>query len=151
MKVRQEIWMGDEKYHAKLAREKRTRSLNELVNRRYATVAILALRSVEEAVDACASRKKLHFHADPKTAHAKRGKWLKKEYPELAKPFNTLRGTYEYFRSHRHLLGYERVPIFLAWWWRFPTPEYGRRAANAAEAMEKILDVLQKETGIKFK
>ena len=59
--------MGDEKYHAKLAREKRKRALNELVNRRYTTVGVLALRAVEEAVDACASRKKLHFHANPKT------------------------------------------------------------------------------------
>ena len=143
--------MGDEKYHAKLAKEKRKRALNELANRRYTTVGVLALRAVEEAVDAYASRKKLHFHANPKTAHVKRSKWLKKEFPELAKPFNTLRGTYKYFRSPRHLLGYERVPIYLAWWWRFPSPEHGRRAANAAEAMEKILDVLQKETGIGFK
>jgi len=143
--------MGDQRYHAKLAREKRKRALNELANRRYTTVGVLALRAVEEAVDACASRKKLHFHANPKTAHVKRSKWLKKEFPELAKPFNTLWSAYKYFRSPKHLLGYERAPIYLAWWWKFPILEHGRRAANAADAMEKILGVLQKKTGIKFK
>ena len=71
--------------------------------------------------------------------------------PRAGKTLQNIRGTYEYFRSPRHLLGYERAPIYLAWWWRFPSPEHGRRAANAAEAMEKILDVLQKETGIGFK
>jgi hypothetical protein len=143
--------MGDEKYHAKLAREKRERAINELDNRRHTTVGVLALRAVEEAVDACASRKKIHFHAHPKTARAKRNKWLKENFPELTKSFDTLREAYEYFRSPRHALGHERAPIYLAWWWRFPTREHSVRATKAVEAMEDILNVLQKKTGIRFK
>jgi hypothetical protein len=143
--------MGNEEYHAKLVREKRKRALNEFANRRYTTVGVLALRAVVEAVDACASRKKLHFHTRPRTAQAERSRWLKKEFPELTKPFNALQGTYKYFRSPRHSLGYMLAPIYLAWWWRFPIPEHGNRAAKAIDAMEKILDVLQKKTGIRFK
>jgi hypothetical protein len=143
--------MGDEKYHAKLAREKRKRAIDEFVNRRYTTVGVLALRAVVEAVDACASRKKLHFHDRPGTAQAERARWLKKNFPKLTRPFNTIRGTYEYFRSPRQSLGYARAPIYLAWWWRFPTPEHGDRATKAIDAMEKIFDALQKKTEIKFK
>lgn len=143
--------MGDEKYHAKLVREKRKRALDEFAKRRYTTVGVLALRAVVEAVDACVSRKKLHFHTSPRTAQVERSRWLKKEFPELTKPFNTLWSTYGYFRSSRHSLGYKRAPIYLAWWWRFPTPGYGDRAAKAIDAMENILDVLQRKTGIRFK
>jgi len=143
--------MGDEKYHAKLAREKRKRAINELDNRRYTTVGVLALRSVLEAIDACASRKKLHFHSNPKTARARRKKWLKKNFPKLTKPFDTLWEVYEYFQNHRHALGYERAPIYLAGWWRFPTREHGVRATKAVDAMENILNALQKKTGIQFK
>jgi len=143
--------MGNEEYHAKLVREKRKCALDEFANRRYTTVGVLALRAVVEAVDACASRKKLHFHTSPRTAQAERSRWLKKEFPELTKPFNTLRGTYKYFQSSRRSLGYKRAPIYLAWWWRFPTPEYSDRAATAIDAMNKILDGLQKKTGIRFK
>jgi len=143
--------MGDEKYHAKLAKEKRKLALNEFANRRYTTVGVLALRAVVEAVDACASRKKLHFHDHPGTAQAERAGWLKKNFPELTKPFKTVQGSYEYFRSPRQSLGYERAPIYLAWWWRFPIPEHGNRATKTIDAMEKILDVLQKKTGIEFR
>jgi len=143
--------MGDEKYHANLAKEKRKRALNEFASQRHTTVGVLALRAVIEAVDACASRKKLHFHAHPRTAQAKRAKWLRNNFPGLAKPFTTLLDTYEYFRSPRHSLGYARAPIYLAWWWRFPTSEHLDRASKAIDAMEEILDVLQKKTGIGFK
>lgn len=143
--------MGDEEYHAKQAKEKRERALNEFAAQRHTTVGVLALRAVIEAVDACASRKKLHFHAHPRTAQTKRTRWLRNNFPGLAKPFTTLLDTYEYFRSPGHSLGYARAPIYLAWWWRFPTPEYDDRAAKAIEAMEKILDVMQKKTGIEFK
>jgi len=143
--------MGNEEYHAKLVREKRKRALGEFANRRYTTVGVLALRAVVEAVDARASRKKLHFHTSPRTAQAERSRWLKKEFPALTKPFNTLRGTHKYFQSSRNSLGFKRAPIYLAWWWRFQTPEHGDRAAKAIDAMEKILDVLQKKTRIRFK
>lgn len=143
--------MGDEKYHAKLAREKRKRANNELNKRRYTTVGVLALRAVEEAGDACASKKELHFHTNLKTARAKRNKWLKENFPELKKSFNTLREVYEYFRSPRHAVGYGRAPIYLAWWWKFPTREHSVRARKAVEAMEDTLNALQKKTGIRFK
>jgi len=142
--------MGNEAYHAKLAREKKRLALDEFAHHRYTTVGVLALRAVVEALDACASRKKLHFHTNQRTAQAERSGWLKKEFPELTKPFNTLLSTYEYFRSPRHSLGYERASIYLAWW-RFQTPEHGDREKTTIDAMEKILDVLQKKTKIRFK
>jgi hypothetical protein len=142
--------MGDEKYHAKLAREKRKRAINELDHRRYSTVGVLALRAVEEAVDACTSRKKLHFHSNLKTARAKRKKWLKENFPKLAKPFDELWGAYEYFRNPRHAVGHGRAEIYLAWWWR-PSREHGVGATKAVEAMEDILNALQRKTGIRFK
>ncbi|KUO41298.1 MAG: hypothetical protein AVW06_01405 [Hadesarchaea archaeon DG-33-1] len=143
--------MGDEKYHAKLARERRERAINELGNRRHTTVGVLALRAVEEALDACASREKIHFHSHPKTARVKRNKWLNENFPELTKSFETLLEAYEYFRSPRHALGYERAPIYLVWWWRFPTREHSVRATKAVEAMENNLNVLQRKSGIRFK
>ena len=143
--------MGDAKYHAKLAREKRKRAINELDHRRYTTVGVLALRAVEEAVDACASKKKLHFHSNPKTARAKRKKWLRENFPKLTKPFDELLGAYKYFRSPRHAVGYGRAAIYLAGWWGFPTREHSVGATKAGEAMKNILNALQKKTGILFK
>lgn len=122
--------MGDEKHHSKLAREKRAGTIDELKKKRYTNVGDLALKAVEQAIEACASREKLHFHVHPRSAHANRGEWIKKNFPELAEPFDKLWGVYMD-------LGYDGLD--------------GERAEKATEAMERILDVLQRKTGIRFK
>lgn len=122
--------MGDEKHHSLLAKEKRAGAVHEFSGRRYTNVGDLALKAVEQAIEACASRENLHFHTQPRSAHAKRGEWLKRNFPELAKPFNTLWGLYGD-------LGYNGLN--------------GERAEKAIEEMERILDVIQGKTGIKFK
>jgi hypothetical protein len=142
--------VGDEAYHAKLAREKRNRALKEFASRRSTTVGVLALAAVSEAVEACASRENIHFDSSPMTALAKRGEWLNENFPDLAEPFRILLETYEFFKSPKHSLDFSRAPVYLTWWWRFPNPEYANRAEKAIDAMEKIFDVLHKKTGIEF-
>jgi hypothetical protein len=142
--------MGEEEHHANLAREKRNRAIKELQSRRYTTVGVLALAAVSEAVEACASREKIHFDSDPNTALAKRGEWLNKNFPELALPYKTLVETYEYFRNPKHSLDFSRVTVYLTWWFRFPKPEYANLAEKAIDAMEKIFGVLHEKTGIEF-
>jgi len=122
--------MGDEKHHSKLAREKRAGALAELSERRYTNVGDLALKAVEQGIEACASRGGLHFHTQPRSAHAERSRWLKENFPELAKAFDTLWGLYAD-------LGYDGLD--------------GERAGKAVEAMERILDVLREKTGIRLK
>ena len=122
--------MGDYKHHSRLAKEKRAGALHEFSSKRYTNVGDLALKAVEQAIEACASREDLHFHTEPRAAHAKRSEWLKEGFPELAKSFDTVWGAYG-------VLGY--------------TGLNGERAKKAVEEMERILNVLQRKTGIKFK
>ena len=122
--------MGDHAHHSSLAREKRAGAIHEFSSRRYTNVGDLALKAVEQAIEACASRENLHFHTQPRSAHAKRSEWVKKNFSKLAEPFDALWGVYMD-------LGYDGLD--------------GERARKAIEAMERILDVLQRETGIRFK
>lgn len=142
--------MGEEDYHAKLAKEKRNRALKEFASRRYTTVGVLALAAVSEALDACASRENIHFDSEPGTALAKRGEWLNKNFPDLAESFKTLLEIYEFFRNPKHSVEFSRAPVYLTWWFRFPNPEYANLAEKAVAAMEKIFDALHKKTGIEF-
>jgi hypothetical protein len=142
--------MGEEDYHANLAKEKRNRAIKEFASRRYTTVGILALAAVSEAVDACASRENIHFDAEPRTAFSKRGEWLNKNFPDLAEHLKTVADTYEFFRNPKHALEFSRAPVYLTWWFRFPNPEYAKLAEKAIDAMEKIFDALHKKTGIEF-
>lgn len=122
--------MGDENHHAKLAREKRKGAEDELIKGRHTNVGDLALKAAEQAIEACASREDIHFHIHPRSAHAERSKWLKKNFPELAKSFDELWGVYMD-------LGYDGLN--------------GERAEKAIKAMGRILNVLQGKTGIRFK
>lgn len=142
--------MGEEEYHANLAKEKRNRAIKEFASRRYTTVGVLALAAVSEAVDACASKENIHFDSDQGNILAKRGEWLKKNFPDLAESFKTLLETHEFFRSPKHSLEFSRAPVYLTWWFRFPNPEYAKLAEKAIDAMEKIFDALHKKTGIEF-
>jgi hypothetical protein len=142
--------MGEEDYHANLAKEKRNRAIKEFASRRYTTVGVLALTAVSEAVEACASRENINFGSDPKTALSKKGEWLSKNFEDLADPFKTLLETYEFFRNPKHSMEFARAPVYLTWWFRFPNPEYANLAEKAIDAMEKIFDALHKKTGIEF-
>ena len=122
--------MGDYTHHSLLAREKRAGTIHEFSSRRYTNVGDLALKAVEQAIEACASRDNLHFHTESRSAHANRSDWLKRNFPELAESLDMLWGAYMD-------LGYDGLN--------------GERAKKAVEAMERILDVLQRKTRIRFK
>lgn len=122
--------MGDEKHHSSLAKEKMVGALYEFSGNRYTNVGDLALKAIEQAIEACASREDLHFHTEPRTAHVKRREWLKRKFPELVKSFDTLWGLYAD-------LGYNGLD--------------GERAKKAIEEMERVLSVLQEKAGIRFK
>lgn len=122
--------MGDELYHARIAREKREGVLDELNKRRFTNVADLTVKAVEQAIEAAASKENLHFHKKPRSAHYERGKWFKSNFPRSASDFDLLWGVYG-------LLGYDGID--------------GERAKRAMDAMERILNEITRRTGIQFK
>lgn len=73
--------MGDLTHHSRLAKEKREAALDEFKKRRYTVVGDLTLKAVEQAIEAVASQLGMHFHLTPRTAHAERVRWAKKEFP----------------------------------------------------------------------
>jgi len=109
--------MGDSEHHKKLAIEKRLGALQEMKAGRHSNVADLALKAVEQAIEAGAARKGLHFHRRPRTAHSERRDWLRSHHRDLTVHFEALWGAYGD-------LGYDGLN--------------GRRAKEAIEAMEAI-------------
>ena len=122
--------MGDFKHHSKLAKEKREAAHDEYREGRYTVVGDLAIKAVEQAIEAIASLEGIHFHTHPRTVHARRIRWLKTKFPHLSKYIDMLWGAYG-------TLGYEGAD--------------GDRAEKALEAMEVILNELEKESGLRFK
>ncbi|MFQ5821349.1 MAG: hypothetical protein ACE5I5_15295 [Candidatus Heimdallarchaeota archaeon] len=122
--------MGDPAHHSRLAKEKREAALDEYEKSRYTAVGDLALKAVEQAIEAAASKKGIHFHLNPRTAHARRTQWAKQKFPEIAAELDITWGAYGD-------LGYDGLN--------------GNRAREAIEAMERILNELENKTGIKFK
>jgi len=122
--------MADQTHHVRLSLEKRDGARDEYQSKRYTNVGDLALKAVEQAVEAVASRDGLHFHADPRSAHFERSKWLKGNFPEIAADFDLLWSVYGD-------LGYDGLD--------------GRRAREALESMEKILNAIEAKTGIRFR
>ena len=122
--------MGDYIHHSRLAKEKRQAAHDEYMKARYTVVGDLAIKAVEQAIEAVASLEDIHFHTHPRTAHANRIKWFKKRFPHLSKYIDVLWGAYG-------MLGYEGVD--------------GERAKKVLEAMEVILNELEEKTGIRFK
>jgi hypothetical protein len=122
--------MGNLEHHCKLAKEKRIAALEEFDKRRYTVVGDLAIKAVEQAIEALASLENLHFHLRPKSAHANRILWIKKKFPNLSGYIDMLWGAYG-------ILGYEGTN--------------GERAKKALEAMEVILNEFEREAGIRFK
>lgn len=106
--------MGDASHHSRLAREKRAAALEEDRGRRYTVVGDLAIKAVEQGIEAAASREGKHFHLTPRTAHAERIRWFKERFPSASKHLDALWGAYG-------TLGYEGID--------------GERAKKALEAM----------------
>ncbi|HIE22606.1 MAG TPA: hypothetical protein EYP68_00045 [Candidatus Korarchaeota archaeon] len=122
--------MGDSAHHSSLAREKREAALDEYQKGRYTVVGDLALKAVEQAIEAAASREGLHFHLNPRTAHARRTTWAKRKFPSIAADLDLVWGAYGD-------LGYDGLN--------------GRRAYEAIQAMERIMNEIESETGIRLK
>lgn len=122
--------MGDLTHHSRLAKEKREAALDEFKKRRYTVVGDLTLKAVEQAIEAVASQLGMHFHLTPRTAHAERVRWAKKNFPEIAADLDVVWGTYGD-------LGYDGLN--------------GNRARDAVEAMERIMDGIEKRTEIRFR
>jgi len=91
----------------------------------------LALKAVEQAIEAAAAALSgKHFHSSPRIAHARRVKWVKQNFPEVSGDIDAVWGAYGD-------LGYDGLD--------------GDRARDAIDAMERILDAIEKRTGIKFR
>ncbi|MEM3594664.1 MAG: hypothetical protein QXS27_08025 [Candidatus Jordarchaeaceae archaeon] len=76
--------MGDLLHHSRLAKEKREAALEEHDRGRYKVVGDLVIKAVEQAIEAAASKEGIHFHLNPKTAHARRIRGTKQKFPEIA-------------------------------------------------------------------
>lgn len=122
--------MSDVEIHVKAAREKRLAALDEFDKKRYMVVGDLAIKTVEQAIEALAALEDKHFHSYPRSAHSGRIRWIKEKFPSLSKDVDELWGAYG-------ALGYEGID--------------GERARKAIEAMERVLNELGKRANVRFK
>ena len=122
--------LGDEAHHLRLAKERREAALDEFDKRRYTVVGDMALKTVEQAIEAVASREGKHFHVSPRMAHALRVKWAKENFPEISADLDIVWSAYGD-------LGYDGLD--------------GDRAGEAVEAMERIVDEIERRSGIRFR
>jgi hypothetical protein len=122
--------MSDIEAHTKAAREKRLAALDEYEKKRYMVVGDLAIKTVEQAIEATAASEGEHFHSLPRSAHSNRIRWIKKKLPSTSKDIDELWGAYG-------ALGYEGIN--------------GERAKRAIAAMERVLNEIERKTHIRFK
>ena len=122
--------LGDSTHHLILSKEKREAALDEFGKGRYTVVGDMVLKAVEQAIEAAASNEGKHFHANPRMAHALRVKWAKENFPEIAADLDVVWSAYGD-------LGYDGLD--------------GERAKEAVEAMERIIDAVEKRSEIRFK
>jgi len=120
--------MDDAVFHMRLAREKREGALREFSAGAYSNTADLALKAVEQAIEAVAAKEDTHFHVHPRTAHAARRDWVRENLPRA---FDHLRALWDAYGR----LGYGG--------------EDGDRAKRAVEAMEGALNAIREATGVK--
>jgi len=120
----------DSAAHAKICREKAAAARDELKKKRYSAVGDLAVKAVEQAIEAAASLEGLHFHTEPRRAHSERTKWAKQEFPGVSERLDELWGAYG-------ALGYEGVD--------------GERAKKAVEAMKKVLRAIAEKSKLDLK
>jgi hypothetical protein len=122
--------MSDAELHIRAAREKRLAALEEFDKRRYMVVGDLAIKAVEQAIEALAALEGLHFHMHPRSAHSRRLRWVKEKFPSLSKDIDELWGAYG-------ALGYEGID--------------GERAKIVVECMERVLGEFEDKAHIRFK
>jgi len=122
--------MGDATHHVRLAREKREAALDEFKKGRHTVVGDLSLKAVEQVIEAVATKSGKHFHTSPRPAHAERDKWAKTSYPEIAADLDIIWGAYGD-------LGYDGLD--------------GKRAKEAVDAMERIIDGIEKRTKLSIR
>ena len=122
--------MSDVEIHVRAAREKRLAALEEFGKKRYMVVGDLAIKTVEQAIEVSAALEGKHFHLHPRRAHSDRLRWVKEKFPSLSKDVDELWGAYG-------ALGYEGID--------------GERAEKVIDAMERVLDEIERRTHVKFK
>jgi len=122
--------VSDVEIHVKAAREKRLAALDEFEKRRYMVVGDLAIKTVEQAIEALTALEGRHFHLHPRSAHSNRMRWIKEKFPSLSKDVDELWGAYG-------ALGYEGID--------------GDRAKKAIGAMERVLSEIEREARVRFK
>jgi len=115
--------LGDLYHHWKIALENRDGANSEFRAGRYSNVGLLAIKSLEQAIEACASKEGFHFHDSPRTAHRMRREWLRTKFPELVEKWDILWSIYG-------VLGYGGVN--------------GERAREAIRVLDEILEVLRR-------
>ena len=130
MYMKKGLPMSDVEIHVRAAREKRLAALEEFDKRRYTVVGDLAIKTVEQAIEASAALEGRHFHLHPRSAHSNRLRWIKEKFPSLSKDVDELWGAYG-------ALGYEGID--------------GERAKKVVDAMERVLDEIERETHARFK
>jgi len=122
--------MSDVEVHVKAAREKRLAALDEFDRKRYMVVGDLAIKAVEQAIEALAALDGMHFHLRPRSAHSGRLRWVKEKYPSLSKDVDELWGAYG-------ALGYEGID--------------GERAKKVIESMERVLGEFESKAPVRLK
>ena len=122
--------MSDVEIHVRAVREKRLAALEEFEKSRFMVVGDLAIKAVEQVIEALAALEGKHFHLHPRSAHAERMRWFKERFPSLSKDVDELWGAYG-------ALGYEGID--------------GERARKAIDAMERVLVEVERETRVRFK
>ena len=122
--------MSDVEIHVRAVHEKRLAALEEFKKGRFMVVGDLAIKTVEQAIEALAALEGKHFHLHPRSAHSERMRWFKEKFPSLSKDVDELWGAYG-------ALGYEGVD--------------GERAKKAIGAMERVLVEIERKAHIRFK
>jgi hypothetical protein len=115
----------DSELHVRLCKEKAAAAKDELERKRSSAVGDLAVKAVEQAIEAAASLEGLHFHTEPRRAHSERTKWAKRKIPGISGDLDELWGAYG-------ALGYEGVD--------------GERAQKVVGAMERVIKAIAKIT-----
>ena len=121
---------SDVELHVKAACEKRLAALDEFDKRRYMVVGDLAIKAVEQAIEALAALDGVHFHLHPRSARSSRLRWVKEKFPSLSKDVDELWGAYG-------ALGYEGID--------------GERAKKVVECMERVLGEFERKSNLRFK
>jgi len=122
--------MSDIEVHVKAVREKRLAALDEFDKKRYMVVGDLAIKAVEQAIEALAALDGVHFHLRPRSAHSGRLRWVKERFPSLSKDVDELWGAYG-------ALGYEGID--------------GERAKKVVACMERVLGEFESKAHVRFK